>query len=190
MKPRKRQPTLLDGKIFTSSSLPCDLGLGETVSFAFDSRVRALSECLIGRFQDPTRWYCYRTAGLFRMPFWRIHQLAVNPGVSRIAISSLQSPSNAPVATVGANFAVPICVSRNQARGWSSRLSVSSRAERNATRSRNCDNTVLIQHAGIRDDYAGDYCMRREKEGQQADRKAAVVALKELAARMQGTSSR
>lgn len=79
--------------IFTSSFLPCDLGLWETVSFAFDARVGALSECLIGGFQNPARWYCYRTRRLFEHPLGASTISAVNPGVSRIVILGFRHSS-------------------------------------------------------------------------------------------------
>lgn len=81
---------LIEASIFTSSFLPCDLGLGETVSFAFDARVGALSECLIGGLQNPARRYCYRTTRLFEHPPGASTISAVNPGVSRIVILSFR----------------------------------------------------------------------------------------------------
>lgn len=42
----------------TSSLLPCDLRLRETVGFTLDASVGALSKCFVSRLQNPTWWYC------------------------------------------------------------------------------------------------------------------------------------
>lgn len=77
---------IVEANIFTSSFLPCDLGLGETISFTFNTCIRALSKCLIGGFQNPARRYCYRTTKLFKCPPGASTISAVNPEVSRIVI--------------------------------------------------------------------------------------------------------
>ena len=46
-----------EDKSVTGGLFPRDHRLGETVRFAFDSRVGALGKGLVGRFQDPPRWH-------------------------------------------------------------------------------------------------------------------------------------
>lgn len=76
---------MIDDRLFTSGFLPRDLGLGETVGFALDASVGALSECLVGGFQDPAGWYWIQNNQVIRNILPCQPCGAVNPGVSRFS---------------------------------------------------------------------------------------------------------
>lgn len=84
---------MIDDRLFTSGFLPRDLGLGETVGFALDASVGALSECLVGGFQDPAGWYWIQNSQVIRnVP--RANRVGQLSGSQSLLVVISSSPTN------------------------------------------------------------------------------------------------
>lgn len=116
---------MIDDRLFTSGFLPRDLGLGETVGFALDASVGALSECLVGGFQDPAGWYWIQNSQVIRnVP--RANRVGQLSGSQSLLVVISSSFTNFFSRSSSFYEGRTSHVSRSRQRG------VSSRAERNA----------------------------------------------------------